>query len=77
VKRFRDMLGIKQEALAMDLGEEWTQKKISLLENKEEIDRKLMEQIADIMKVPVEAIEHFDEEQAINIISNNSFENCE
>lgn len=65
------MLGIKQEALAMDLGEEWTQKKISLLENKEEIDRKLMQQIADIMKVPVEAIESFDTEEMINNIQNN------
>ena len=34
VKRFREMLGIKQEALAFDLGEEWNQKKISLLECK-------------------------------------------
>lgn len=71
VKRFRDMLGIKQEALASDLGEEWTQKKISLLENKEEIDRRLMEQIAGIMKVPVEALENFDEESVVNVISNS------
>lgn len=70
VKRFRDLLGIKQESLATDLGEEWTQKKISLLENKEEIDHNLMQQIAGIMKVPVEALEHFDEQDAINIISN-------
>jgi hypothetical protein len=27
--------------------------------------------------VPVEAIRNFDEERAVNIISNNSFENCE
>jgi hypothetical protein len=26
VKRFREMLGIKQEALATELGEDWTQK---------------------------------------------------
>ena len=29
------MLGIKQDALAFDLGEDWNQKKISLLEQKE------------------------------------------
>lgn len=38
VKRFREMLGIKQEALAYELGEDWNQKKISLLEQKEEIE---------------------------------------
>lgn len=38
VKRFREMQGIKQEALAFDLGDEWNQKKISLLEQKEVIE---------------------------------------
>ena len=76
VKRFREMLGIKQEALAIDLGEDWTQKKISLLEQKEVIEPGLLQQLAKALKVPVEAIENFDEEKAINIISNNTFENC-
>ena len=34
IKRFREMLGIKQDALAYELGEDWNQKKISLLEQK-------------------------------------------
>ncbi|MGC4056624.1 MAG: hypothetical protein QM743_00665 [Chitinophagaceae bacterium] len=34
VKRFREMLGIKQDALAIDLGDDWNQKKISLLEQR-------------------------------------------
>lgn len=34
VKRFREMMGIKQEALAAQLGGDWSQKKISLLESK-------------------------------------------
>ena len=38
VKRFREMLGIKQDALAADLGDDWNQQKISLLEQKETID---------------------------------------
>jgi len=38
VKRFREMLGIKQEALALDLGDDWNQKKVSLLEQKEIIE---------------------------------------
>ena len=74
VKRFREMLGIKQEALALDLGDDWTQKKISLLEQKEEIEPELLEQIAGLLKVPAEAIKNFDEEHAINIIS-NTFDN--
>lgn len=70
VKRFREMLGIKQEALAIELGDDWNQKKISLLEQKESIDKDLLQQLAAVLKIPAEAIENFDEEQAINIISN-------
>lgn len=74
VKRFREMLNIKQEALAYDLGEDWTQKKISMLEQKDVIEESLLKQISAILKIPVEAFQNFDEEKAINIIS-NTFEN--
>ncbi len=70
VKRFREMLGIKQDALAYELGEDWNQKKISLLEQKETIEQPLLEQISNALKIPVEAFQNFDEEQAVNIISN-------
>jgi transcriptional regulator with XRE-family HTH domain len=70
VKRFREMLGIKQEALAFDLGEDWNQKKISLLEQKDIVEDDLLEAISKALKIPVEAFKNFDEEQAINIISN-------
>jgi transcriptional regulator with XRE-family HTH domain len=70
VKRFREMLGIKQEALAYDLGEDWNQKKISMLEQKDIIEDNLLKQISNSLKIPVEAFQNFDEEQAINIISN-------
>ncbi|KAA5532401.1 helix-turn-helix transcriptional regulator [Taibaiella lutea] len=70
VKRFREMMGIKQEALAFDLGEDWNQKKISLLEQKETIDTTLLQQIATVLKIPVEAFQNFDEEQAVNVIAN-------
>ena len=69
VKRFREMLGIKQEALAHDLGEDWNQKKISLLEQKETIENQLLEKISEVLKIPVEAFQNFDEEQAVNLIS--------
>ena len=70
VKRFREMFGIKQEALALELGDDWNQKKISILEQKEVIEPDLLEQIARVLKVPVEAIKNFDEEKAVHIISN-------
>ena len=68
------MLGIKQDALAYELGEGWTQKKISQLEQKETIELPLLHEIANTLKIPVEAFQNFDEEQAINIIS-NTFDN--
>ena len=69
VKRFREMLGIKQEALAFDLGEDWNQKKISLLEQKDVIEADMLKQISAALKIPVEAFQNFDEEQAVNLIS--------
>lgn len=64
------MLGIKQEALAFELGDDWNQKKVSLLEQKETVESDILAQVAKILKVPAEAIENFDEEQAVNVISN-------
>jgi hypothetical protein len=64
------MLGIKQDALAADLGDDWNQQKISLLEQKETIDAPLLAKISSVLKIPVEAIQNFDEEQAVNIIAN-------
>ena len=74
VKRFREMLGIKQEALAFDLGNDWNQKKISMLEQKDVIEDDILDQISNALKIPVEAFQNFDEEQAVNIIS-NTFDN--
>ncbi len=70
VKRFREIMGIKQDALAAELGNDWNQQKISLLEQKETIDLPLLQQISAALEIPVEAIQNFDEEQAVNIIAN-------
>lgn len=70
IKRFREMLGIKQEALAFDLGADWNQKKISMLEQKDVIEENLLKEISNILKIPVEAIQNFEEEQAVNVIAN-------
>ncbi|MCE6988578.1 helix-turn-helix transcriptional regulator [Dyadobacter sp. CY323] len=70
LKRFREMLGIKQDFLAFELGEDWNQQKVSLLEQREKIDSDILEQVSAILKIPAEAIRNFDEQQAVNIISN-------
>ncbi len=70
VKRFREMLNIKQEALAYDLGNDWNQKKISMLEQKDVIEDNLLKQISAVLKIPVEAFQNFDAEQAVNVIAN-------
>ena len=76
VKRFREMLGIKQEALAFDLGNDWNQKKISMLEQKDVIEDDILKQISNSLKIPVEAFQNFDEEQAVNLISCNFSDNA-
>ncbi|QGW29733.1 helix-turn-helix domain-containing protein [Phnomibacter ginsenosidimutans] len=68
VKRFREMLGIKQDVLASSLG--LSQQAVSSLEQREQIDEKILVDVAAFLKVPVEAIKSFDEEKAVNIISN-------
>jgi hypothetical protein len=42
------MLGIKQKALAFDLGNDWHQKKISMLEQKDVIEDNLLKQISTV-----------------------------
>lgn len=69
VKRIREILGMKQEALAIELGEDWNQKKISQLESKDNIDPELLSQVANALKVPVDAIKNFSEETANNFIN--------
>lgn len=71
IKRFREILHIKQEALAMDLGEDWNQKKVSMMESKPSIDTDLLDRVAEALKIPAEAIKNFDEEKTILNIQNN------
>ena len=71
VARFRQLLLIKQDALASMLGEDWNQMKISRLEAKEEIDDALLKQLADAMKLPLETLKNFDLENSVVNIQNN------
>ena len=67
IKRIREILGIKQDVLAVDLG--LTQQAVSLLEQKETLDVPMLEKVAQVLGVPEEAIKNFNEEAAINIIA--------
>jgi len=68
IKRFREWFDIKQETLASELN--WSQQKVSLLEQKEEIEDSVLEEVAKILKVPVDAIKKLDDERAVNVIAN-------
>lgn len=48
-----------------------SQQAVSLLEQKETIDSPLLQQISAVLKIPVEAIQNFDAQQAIHNINNN------
>lgn len=67
IKRIREILGVKQETLAAQLG--LSQQAISALEQKERIDDKILEDVAKILNVPVESIRGFNEEAAVNYIN--------
>jgi hypothetical protein len=40
------------------------------LEQKETIEKEILQRLSEILKIPINALENFDEESAINIISN-------
>ncbi|RYG45312.1 MAG: XRE family transcriptional regulator [Chitinophagaceae bacterium] len=75
IKRFREMMGMKQDALAAALGDDWNQQRVSLLEQKEHVEANLLQQVSTVLKIPVEAIQNFDEEHVFNVISNNFNDN--
>jgi transcriptional regulator with XRE-family HTH domain len=72
--RIREIRGIKQEALAQELG--ITQQQVSRLEQSETIEDEILEQIAKVLGVPVEAINNFSDEAVINIISSTLHDNA-
>ena len=72
VKRFREMQGIKQEALAEAL--EVNQQQISRLESKDIIEDILLEKLAKELNITIEAIKKCDDDIAVSIISNTFHE---
>jgi transcriptional regulator with XRE-family HTH domain len=75
VQRVRVYMGVKQEALANDLG--ISQNTISKIEQQEEIDDNLLSKIAGALGVSSEVIKDFDLEKVIyniNNIRDNTFQ---
>jgi transcriptional regulator with XRE-family HTH domain len=71
IMRFRQMRGLKQDAFASLLGDDWNQMKVSRLEAKEEVEANILEQVAKALNMPVEAVANFDEEANVFNIQNN------
>jgi len=68
IKRLREILGVKQDVLAAEFN--ITQQAVSDLEKKAQISDDILEKVAEVLKVPVNAIKNFNDEAAINIIAN-------
>lgn len=69
LQKIRVYMGVKQEALATDLG--ISQQEISKIEKEEEIENSLLSQIANVLGVAPEVIRDFDLERAIYNINNS------
>ena len=68
IKRLREILGVKQGILASEFN--ITQQAVSDLERKAQISDDMLERVANVLKIPVDAIKNFSEEAAVNVIAN-------
>ncbi len=68
IAKIRELRGIKQEVLALDLG--LSQQAVSKLENEESISEERLKDIADALGVTPQIIKSFDEERVIYHINN-------
>ncbi|MDT3403790.1 helix-turn-helix domain-containing protein [Mucilaginibacter terrae] len=64
IARIREIKGIKQEALAMELGV--SQQTISNIEKSEKLEDEVLEKIAKYLGVTSEAIKNFSDEAVVN-----------
>ena len=69
IGRIRELRGMKQEALAMELG--ISQQSVSLMEQSETIEEDKLENVAKALGVTAEVIKNFSEESMIYNIQNN------
>ncbi|MDN3585682.1 helix-turn-helix transcriptional regulator [Pedobacter aquatilis] len=69
ISRIRELRGMKQEALANELG--ISQQAISKLEQSEDIEDSTLDKVAQALGVTAEAIKNYSDEAVINNIQNN------
>ena len=72
LQKVRVYLGVKQDALANDLG--ITQQEVSKIEKQEHIEESLLLNIADVLSVSPEVIMNFNLERAIANICKSDYE---
>ena len=68
ISRIRELRGMKQEALAAELG--ISQQSVSQLEQSESIEDEKLEKVAKALGVSKDVIRNFSEERAINYFNN-------
>jgi len=69
ISRIRELRGMKQDALATELG--ISQQAVSKLEQSEEIEESTLEKVAKVLGVSAEAIKNYSDEAVIYNIQNN------
>lgn len=67
VRRWREWRNINQDVLAEQIGV--SQATLSSYEKKEKLEQEIIEKIAKVLEIPVEAITELEQGTAINIIS--------
>jgi transcriptional regulator with XRE-family HTH domain len=72
IKRYRHTLGIKQEALAADMG--ISQALVSFYEQKKEIEDDMIDKFAGALNIAPELIKELEEDPVTIIIENNTIE---
>lgn len=73
IKRLRNAMGIKQDALAIDMG--ISQGQISAYEQRKDIDDDTIKKFAKVLNVAPELIKELEEDPVTVIIENNTLEN--
>ena len=76
ISRIRELRGMKQEALALELG--ISQQAISKLKQSEKVEEEVLDKIAKALGVTAEGLKHFTEDSVSNNINNfhdNSIQN--
>lgn len=73
IKRIRHAMGIKQDALAVDMG--ISQGQISAYEQRKDIDDEAIKKFAKVLNVAPELIKELEEDPVTVIIENNTLEN--